>query len=48
MSLGELKGISLAYPDEKEKFYESLRSKNFVEEVFDYGNFGFCFSLQKG
>jgi hypothetical protein len=46
MSLGELKGISLAYPDEKEKFYESLRSKNFVEEVFDYGNFGFCLKVK--
>ena len=46
MVLGELKGMSLAFPDEKNNFYNDLLKKEFVEEVFDYGNIGFCLKVK--
>jgi hypothetical protein len=46
VAIGELKGMSLAYPDEKNNFYDELLKKDFVEEVFDYGNIGFCLKVK--
>jgi hypothetical protein len=46
MSIGEIKGIYLADPEEKENFYKKLLEKDFVEKVFDYGNIGFCLKIK--
>lgn len=46
MALGELKGIALVDPVDKENFYKSIRENDFVEELFDYGNLGFCIKIK--
>lgn len=46
MAIGELKGMHLAYPDEKNIFYEAMLKEKFVEDIFDYGNIGFCLKVR--
>lgn len=46
MSIGEIKGLFLIDIEEKENFYKTLLEKDFVEEVFDYGNIGFCLKVK--
>ena len=46
MSLGELKGMYLHDQKEKDDFYNLLLNQDNVEEIFDYGNFGFCLKVK--
>lgn len=46
MALGEIKGMSLTFPDEKYLFFQELANKDFIESYGPHGNFGFWIKVK--